>query len=134
MTRSGTLLTVIVVAALALPPSASLAQQRRQQIPPGGPILPPGRVLRGPGGVPDLVIIAIQTSTLECVGPVIGKVTISVTVQKPGERTRSHTAYHADVGAVLGGRVGQECFPQVDVDCRGPAAPIESRRGQNVWR
>jgi|SRR5215831_2344993 len=86
MTRSGTLLTVIVVAALALPPSASLAQQRgRQQIPPGGPLFPSGRVLRDP--FPDLVIIAIQTTTpgiVKCVGPVRGQVTIRVSVQNQG--------------------------------------------------
>jgi len=86
MTRSGTLLTVIVVAALALPPSASLAQQRgRQQIPPGGPTFPSGRVLRDL--LPDLVIIAIQTTTpgiLKCVGPVRGQVTIRVSVKNQG--------------------------------------------------
>jgi hypothetical protein len=85
MTRS-TLLTVIVAAALALPPAASLAQQRgRQQSPPGGPTFPSGRVLRDL--LPDLVIIAIQTTTpgiLKCVGPVRGQVTIRVSVKNQG--------------------------------------------------
>jgi len=83
MTRSGTLLTVIVVAALALPPSASHAQQRgRQQIPPGGPIFPSGRVLRDL--LPDLDIIQISASPLKCVGPSRGQVTITVKVQNLG--------------------------------------------------
>src|SRR5215831_19133994 len=86
MTRSGTLLTVIVVAALALPPSASLAQQRgRQQIPPGGPIFPSGTFLRSE--LPDLVVIAIQHTTpgiLKCVAPVRGQVTIRVSVKNQG--------------------------------------------------
>jgi CARDB len=86
MTRFGTLLTVIVIAALALPPSASLAQQRgRQQIPPGGPLFPSGRVLRDP--FPDLVIIAIQTTTpgiVKCAGPARGQVTITVFVKNQG--------------------------------------------------
>ena len=83
MMRYAKLLTAIVVAALALPPPPSLAQQRgRQQIPPGGPTFPSGRVLRDL--LPDLVIIAIQTTTpgiLKCVAPLRGQVTIRVTVQ-----------------------------------------------------
>jgi hypothetical protein len=86
MMRYAKLLTAIAVAALALPPSASLAQQRgRQQIPPGGPTFPSGRVLRDL--LPDLVIIAIQTTTpgiLKCVAPLRGQVTIRVTVKNQG--------------------------------------------------
>src|SRR5262249_60453869 len=86
MTRSGSVLLVLVVAAPALARSASLAQPRgRQQIPPGGPTFPSGRVLRDL--LPDLVIIAIQTTTpgiLKCVGPVRGQVTIRVSVKNQG--------------------------------------------------
>jgi subtilase family serine protease len=86
MMRYAKLLTAIVVAALALPPPPSLAQQRgRQQIPPGGPTFPSGRVLRDL--LPDLVIIAIQTTTpgiLKCVAPLRGQVTIRVTVKNQG--------------------------------------------------
>ena len=86
MMRYAKLLTAIVVAALALLPPPSLAQQRgRQQIPPGGPTFPSGRVLRDL--LPDLVIIAIQTTTpgiLKCVAPLRGQVTIRVTVKNQG--------------------------------------------------
>jgi hypothetical protein len=83
MTQSGTLLTVIVVAALILPPSASLAQQR-QQLPPGGPIFPSGRVLRGPDGLPNLTIPSVAAGKFTCVGPSIAQVTMSVSVKNNG--------------------------------------------------
>lgn len=86
MTRSGTLLTVIVVAALALPPSTSLAQQRgASRIPPGGPIFPSGRVLRGPGELPDLIITDAFSSGAICTGPSVGKTTVSVVVKNVGK-------------------------------------------------
>src|SRR5262249_43922474 len=134
MTRSGTLLTVIVVAALALPPSASLAQQRgRQQIPPGGPTFPSGRVLRDL--LPDLVIIAIQTTTpgiLKCVGPVRGQVTIRVSVKNQGTLAAVMPPTMPTLGQLLGGRVGPEYFPWSDGDCRGRAVPVEPLRGQAI--
>jgi hypothetical protein len=86
MTRSGTLLTVIVVAALALPPSASLAQQRgASRIPPGGPIFPSGRVLRGPGELPDLIITDAFSSGAICTGPSVGKTTVSLGIRNNGK-------------------------------------------------
>jgi hypothetical protein len=83
MTQSGTLLTVIVVAALALPPSASLAQQR-QQIPPGGPIFPSGRVLRGPGGLPDLKVID-AFSSVKCIRPLVAEAFVTVGIKNDGK-------------------------------------------------
>jgi hypothetical protein len=87
MPRFVPLLTVIVAAALALPPSASLAQQRgRQQIPPGGPNIPSGRVLRGPSLLPDLDIVSLAVAgPLKCIRPLIAQATISVRVTNIGQ-------------------------------------------------
>jgi hypothetical protein len=81
MTRSGPLLTVIVVAALALPPAASLAQQRGARgTPPSGPIFPSGRVLAEP--FPDLVVLNLTPIpfSVKCIRPFIGRTTIGVLV------------------------------------------------------
>jgi hypothetical protein len=85
MPRSVPLLTVLVAAALALPASASLAQQRgRQQIPPGGPIIPSGRVLGEP--LPDLVIVSMIPATpVKCIRPFIGEASFSVFVRNVGK-------------------------------------------------
>jgi hypothetical protein len=86
MPRSVPLLTVLVAAALALPASASLAQQRgRQQIPPGGPIIPSGRVLAGE--LPDLIILNVVSlsSSVQCIRPFIGQTSILVAVRNVGK-------------------------------------------------
>src|SRR5262245_1013643 len=85
MPRSVPLLTVAVAAALTLPTAASLAQQRSpSRIPPGGPIIPSGRVLAGE--LPDLIIVKMIPATLvTCVRPFIGQASFSVFVRNVGK-------------------------------------------------
>jgi CARDB len=85
MPRSAPLLAVVAAAALALPPSPSLAQQRGpSRIPPGGPIVPSGRVLAGE--LPDLIIVSMIPGTLvQCIRPFIGQASFSVFVRNVGK-------------------------------------------------
>jgi hypothetical protein len=85
MPRSAPLLTVIVVAVLSLPASVSLAQQRGpSRIPPGGPIIPSGRVLAGEFQLPDLRITTFSAGDVKCIRPFIGQTTVPVEIKNDG--------------------------------------------------
>jgi CARDB len=127
MTRSGTLLTVIVIAALALPPSASFAQQRgRQQIPPGGRLFPSGRVLAEP--FPDLVVLNLTPIpfSVKCIRPFIGQTTIGVLVKNVGKGAAVMPPTVPTLGRYWVGVWDLNTFPGVMSIAAGPPAKLDS--------
>jgi CARDB len=123
MPRSAPLLAVAAAAALALPPSASLAQQRGpSRIPPGGPIIPSGRVLAGE--LPDLQITSLATSPITCIRPFIGQVTIQVNVKNFGKGPAIMPATLPTLGRSWVGVRDLSTFPGVMSIAAGPPAQL----------
>jgi hypothetical protein len=127
MPRSVPLLTVLVAAALALPASASLAQQRgRQQIPPGGPIIPSGRVLGEP--LPDLIILNVVSlsSSVQCIRPFIGQTSILVAVRNVGKGPAVMPPTLPTLGRSWVGVLDLIIFPGVMSIAAGPPPKLDS--------
>jgi hypothetical protein len=124
--RYARLLTIVVVAALTLPPSPSLAQQRgASRVPPGGPIIQSGRVLRGQLFFADLVITGIFASPLKCVGPSRGQVTISVRVQNQGNAAAVMPPTLPTLGRYWVGVWDFHIFPAVMAIAAGPPSQLK---------
>jgi hypothetical protein len=127
MTRSGPLLTVIVVAALALPPAASLAQQRGARgTPPSGPIFPSGRVLAEP--FPDLVVLNLTPIpfSVKCIRPFIGRTTIGVLVKNVGKGAAVMPPTMPTLGRYWVGVWDLNTFPGVMSLAAGPSPKLDS--------